>query len=316
MSGTMRLILALAALAVVGTAGYVTVNRVYLQPRAELLERIESASEELNQRRQALEDKPNVQSELRRVVQRTLGGDQETVDHQLRTRLNRLAEAVPIRGAVVNTGRAVPRQSPARRAFRGAMRDELDFVELEASVAGQGTLEQALMLLDVLDAEPWLKHITQVTLDPKDNGGLFDINVRLTTIYMPGRSPEQAPGRVDPSARGERFASLVSLNPFRIPSKPEPKPEKRPDPKPQRTEPPAFRYDHWTVTAVIAHGEMEEVWLRNQSSNQSKRLTIGDQLHDMKLVATRGEFAEFERSEQRFRVRLGQTLADRETVKR
>jgi hypothetical protein len=106
----------------------------------------------------------------------------------------------------------------------------------------------------------------------------------------------------------------VSLNPFRIPAEPKPEPEPQPQPEPRGT--PGFRYDQWTVTAVIAHGGVQEVWLRNQSTSESKRLTIGEQLHDVKLIATRGEFAEFERSEQRFRVRLGQTLADRETVKR
>ena len=138
------------ALGLVMVLGYKALSTRYLQPRAALIAQISDARNRLESQREARQDAPRVAAQIKHIVDRTLGGDVETVDHRLRTRLNRLAERVGIDGTS-NTGASARRLSPGRGDYRGAanrgLRDEIDFIELSGFVAGQGTFEQALALV-------------------------------------------------------------------------------------------------------------------------------------------------------------------------
>ena len=300
-----------------------TVQVLYAGPRATLTEKLKTATDRVDAYRRQLDDGPRVRDEMQAFVDRTLGGDVESVDHRLRTRLNRIVEAVAIGKPTVGTGNATKRGSPARTAFPRSgswkrLRDEVDFVELEAWVAGEGGLDAVVHLVDRIDAEPWIKHIDHVKIDPKDNGDHFSVTVRLTTLFLPGRLPADVETPEYDNTRLARYSELVDANLFRVPppvvakappAKAPPKTAKKPPPK--RT----FPWHEWAVTGVAEGPDGPEVWLRRRTSGEARLLVVGGRFESAELVAAAGEWAEFQLDEERFRVRLGRTLKDRSPLK-
>ena len=124
--------------AIVALAGLTWIGLGYRRDRGPLVERIDKirgyvADARAEQRRHDV-----VLEDLQALAEHTLGGDRETVDHRLRSHLNRLGEAIGLSGLSVNTSRYAARSSPARAAFTARaerqVRDEVDFVEVEATV--------------------------------------------------------------------------------------------------------------------------------------------------------------------------------------
>lgn len=308
MSALGRVMLAVAAILLLAWAAKGGVDRIYLQRRAKLEADIVAAQQRVETYRSALDEAPRVVDELQAFADRTLGEDLETVDHRLRMRLNRIAEQLRLENVAVGTGGASTRESPARSTFRGPfrpMRDEVDLVEVEAWVGGEGTLEQALRLVDVVQSEPWIKRITQVKLDGRDNGNRVTVSVRLTTLFLPGLRPgvQSAPS-YDPAAFN-RYAAIVARNPFQVPPKPAPAPT---PPAPVASVKPRVRYDNWAVTGVATGPQGAEVWLTHAKSGASRRLTVGGQVEQAVLVAVDGDRATFELADERFQVDVGETL--------
>lgn len=316
MSRPVKIILLAVAVVIGGWVAYSRIIKtMYLEPRAAALASIEKATTTLAEYRKNQQDHPRVDTAIRGVIDRTLGGDLETVDHRLRTRLNRLAEQLQIRNAAVGTtGQVKPRESPAKSRFSSnrALRDEFDFCELEAWINGAATFEQALALVDAIEAEPWIKRIDELKLDPRDNGARFNVSIRLTTLFLPGRAPKgelQAPP-ADPS-RVQRYASLAAINPFRLP----PPPPAQPKPvEAVAAGPPPFPFDQWTLTGIAQSPAGLEIWLLNRSTQEARRLAVGERLHDVEFVAAHGEWAEFRTGDERFSVAVGGILSDRTLV--
>ena len=319
-----------AVLLVIGWLGWSVVESSYFGPKADLRESISGYRGNLEEIRRSRERREAYGRELDAYVARTLGGDLESVDHALRTRLNRLTERHGLAAASVSTMKASAMATPARREFRrrglqGRLRDEPDFVELPASVSGRGTLEAVLRFVDALDAEPWLKRLDSIDLSPREAGTRFQLSVALTTLYLPGRSPETLPvGASYDESRFQRLAGLVESNPFRQPPPPPPKPEPQPEPAPKpdptpepKPEPPPFPYGSWRVTAVVELNGTAGVWLRDREG-EPRRLAVGERIGELTFEARRGPDAVFSDSSGRFVVALGRSLAsgDRERLDR
>ena len=316
MNRTFLIPILIAALALITWAGYHLGNRTFSTASTQLLRDIETYRSVLDVVSDERVRLPRQRTQLQSIVDRTLGGDVETVDASLRSGLNRIGEEIGLAGLSVRTGTAATRLSPARSEFQGTarrhLRDEPDFVELEAWISGQGDLRQSLHLLHRLQREPWMKKLLQVKLSPKDNGARFDVNIHLVTLFLPGRIPNADPGSIPPydPQDFERYAALVSANAFRVP--PEQPAQAVAQVKPA---PPPFPYEKWWLTG-IAHGAGGmEVWLLNRESGESRRLGAGDRLHEATLVEARGEMAEFQEFQQRFSVAVGQNLGDRRSIK-
>ena len=106
-------------------------RRSYFQPHETLTNAIAAATERNATYTSALAKVPGIEKQLDSFVNRTLGGDLESVDHRLRARLHRIAEQLELTDIAVSTGRAVARQTPAKRKFSRRdreLRDEIDFV--------------------------------------------------------------------------------------------------------------------------------------------------------------------------------------------
>ncbi|MHC4217411.1 MAG: hypothetical protein ACYSU7_03040 [Planctomycetota bacterium] len=308
MSRPIKIIMGLVAAAALAWLGWAPVKVAYFNKRDTLDARIVSLTKDVGQFKQAAREHVAVRDGIQGYIDRTLGGDLETVDHRLRSRLNRIGEELGLEALTVGTGRARQLESPARSQFkrRGqeALREELDFVEVEAWIAGQGTLESVLRLVHRIDAELWLKRVQQVRLQHKEGGKRFAVQLRFTTLYLPDRAPDEPPPPGNPPDFA-RYASMAQRNQFQVP------PPAAPAPKPAPVAGPGAGLAQWVLTGVAASRGSVEVWLLNPASGESRRVAVGDSFQELVLVAANGDVAEFQMGEQRFGIAVGSTLNQR-----
>ena len=308
MSGAARIAGLVVAVAGLAWLGWMPVRSMYLDPRAALEDKIVKDGDTVARYQSGRDDHVQVSAAIRAFVDRTLGGDLETVDHELRTRLNRLGEEIGLRKLSVTTGSVRWLESPARNdsTFRGQreLREEIDFAEVEASMTGEGPLEKVLQLVHRIEAEPWLKRINQVRLQPKDNGERLAVTLRLVTIFLPGRSPAGTLQAVANPVSFDRYGPLVSRNPFQLP----PKTAAAPPPEPAAPRPPEQPLRRWVLTGVVTGPDGVEVWLLDSNTGDSRRLGIGETLTTFTLVSAAGETAEFALGDRRFTVQIGRRL--------
>jgi hypothetical protein len=308
MNRNMKFALAAVAAVVVLWLGYRSANSMYFGPRAALQTQILDLRDELKRIDDAERDQPRLRNELQAIADRTLGSDVETVDHRLRTRLNRLAEHIGLQSPSVGTASSIRRQSPARSVLPRQYRDEIDYVELAGWIGGQGSFEQALGLVASLEQEPWIKRIDLLKLDPKDNGGKFEISVHLTTLFLPGRAPRAELATSFAAADLSAYQGFVRSNPFRLPPPAEVVAAAQ---KVVASTPAGFAYEQWTLTGVAENAAGAEIWLLNSQTREAKRLALGERLQEAVFLAASGDSAEFELGQQRFQVSIGQNLGDR-----
>lgn len=330
-----RLALVVVALAVGLPLGWRTAKAFYFTPKAELRERIDTLNAQIARQEETLETRSRLDTRLKRIVDRTLGSDVETVDHHVRTRLNRIAEEIGLTGAAVSTKTPSAKRTPATSRFPGnarrEMREELDFVELEVTVSGEGTLQQAIALVDRIAAEPWIKRTGNLRIDPKQNGERFGVTLQLATLFLPGREPAAHEVAAYDPARLTRFARLFETNPFHLPPPPAPAPPPtRQAERPTPPSPPAFQYGQWVVTGVAQGASTSggEVWLKHRTSGETRRLALGEKLHEAVLLAVEVDAAVFAihsgppgevdaaAVERQFIVGVGQHLGDRTRSRR
>ncbi len=309
MSTTLRITGIVVVLAGLGWLGWAPVRSLYLDPRVDIEQRRVKRIATVERYRAGVDDSLRVRAALQNYADRTLGGNLEAVDHELRTRLNRIGEEVGLGKLSVGTGRVRRMESPARNLppFRPhrELREELDFVEVEASVSGVGSLEAAMRLVHRIEAEPWMKRIVQVRLQPRDNGERFVVTIRLVTLYLPGRTPARPLETVADNGGFERYQLLARRNPFHLAAKP------LTTPPPPAAPPPGAKQRKWVLTGVVSGPDGMEVWLLHAESGQSRRLIVGQSIEGVQLVSVAGDTADFKFGEDRFTVPLGRPLRRR-----
>ena len=299
MSATLRITGIVVVLAGLAWLGWAPVRSMYLDDRVDIEQRRVVLIAEVDRYRAGVDDNLRVRTALQTYADRTLGGNLEAVDHELRTRLNRIGEEVGLGKLSVGTGRVRRMESPARslRPFRAhrELREELDFVEVEASISGEGSLEAAMRLVHRIEVEPWMKRVVQVRLQSRDNGERFVVTIRLVTLYLPGRTPARRLETVADLGGFERYQLLARRNPFQLAAKPAPA-----SPMPAEQQ--------WVLTGVVSGPDGVEVWLLHAESGLSQRLTVGQSIEGVRLVSADGDTAEFKFGEDRFTVPVGGPL--------
>lgn len=287
--------------------------------RKSMLEAEEKARNFLVSVREQRERRDALLAGVQSYVDRTLGPDLATVDSALRARLNRIGEAERLKNLSVSTAGSTTRDSPAKSVFsrseeQRALRNEIDFVEVEGVISGECTLEQAVRLVSRIQSEPWIKRLGEVRLDAVRDGDRVRCTVRVNTLFLPGRSPS---GTVEPQPWSPEalvaVAPILEQNPFTLPPKEKPAVASAPPPAPPPPPPapPPFPYEEWQVTGIVQGPLGREVWLRNGRTGETRLLTAGDALEKAVLVAASGERAEFRIGDERFAVLLGGTLSER-----
>src|SRR5687768_2102659 len=111
-------------------------DALYFAERRQLQHQIATDTGLLADYHKARVDHKKVKAEIQHLVDRTRGGNLETVEPRLRTRLTRLAERAGMTPPSSGNGTSRAKESPAKSAFSRAglqrqLREEPDFVEVE-----------------------------------------------------------------------------------------------------------------------------------------------------------------------------------------
>jgi hypothetical protein len=204
------------------------------------------------------------------------------------------------------------------RAYK-SLRDEVDFIEVQGWISGVGALADVVRLITAIEAEPWIKRIDQVRLDPRDNGARVSLSLRLTTLFLPGKEPKAEQPAQPPSAELQsRFAALVSGNPFRVPPKAAPPKAEQPSvpapPAPPPPPPPPFPFGEWALTGVAQGPNGPEAWILHKPTGETRVLTPGQALDALTFAGAHDESAEFTFNGQRLSVAVGAMLDQRTPV--
>lgn len=312
-----RIISAIVALVLVWMVGASIVERAYAGPRRALIEKRDQYASDVERGERQELARIALDRELETIANRTLGSNSEAANSELRATLNRIGAELSMAQLRTNARTTSRVASPAKSQFKRNrdLRDRADFQAIEGTITGRGSLEQALRLVHRIDAEPWIKHIDTVGLDPKENGEQFDITVKLTTLYIPGAKPERIAFTYDP-AGFEAYRSIIERNPFRKPAPPPPEVPPVADPvEEEKPPPPPFPYQQWELRGVVRDGANSQVLLGNDTTQETRWLTVGESLHKAVLVSVGLDEAEFTEGDQAFVVSIGRTLKDRRPVK-
>jgi hypothetical protein len=310
-----RVILGVIAAAVVFGAAWSAAHRFYVAPRRTTVDRIESLRGTLDQFNGERRELARMQDEMQAVADRTLGSERQTVEMALRTRLNRIGEELGLSGASVSTTTATGRESPARRSLHrnNPFRDAIDFVEVEASIAGEGSLEQAMRLVHRVQQEPWLKRIDAFSIDPRDDGLTVRTTVRLTTMFVPDFQPsfDAAPSAPADDGSFERYAVFAAANPFQVPPpvavETQAVVQESPDPPPAPRNPP-YDYGQWLLTALTEGSRGSEAWLLNRKTSETRTLAVSERLKQMEFLGASEAGAAFRVGDEYVSIAIGSSL--------
>jgi len=296
---------------------------------------IERSTDFLRSVRAEREKRGELDKRLAAAVNRTLGERTDAVDTALRARLNRIAEETGVRDLMVATNAAVERKSPARQemvrlGLTRAQRDEPDFVELRATLAGEGAADQVLRLVHRIAVDPMLKRVEALRLDPVKDGSRVRVTIRLSTAFVPGREPASLPGA--PSAEAiasfSKYASLAARNPFRVPAptagaeqvaaaSPAPAAAGEATAAPAAAAPAdvgigPFPYGQWLLTGVVDGPAGTEAYFRNAATGEARVLRVNESIAEFAFVGLDADAARIAAGGATYRVRVGDSLEARE----
>jgi len=296
---------------------------------------IERSTDFLRSVRAEREKRGELDKRLAAAVNRTLGERTDAVDTALRARLNRIAEETGVRDLMVATNAAVERKSPARQemvrlGLTRTQRDEPDFVELRATLAGEGAADQVLRLVHRIAVDPMLKRIEALRLDPLKDGSRIRVTIRLSTVFVPGSEPAALPGA--PSAEAiasfSRYASLAARNPFRVPAptagaaqvaaaSPAPAAAGEATAAPAAAAPAdvgtgPFPYGQWLLTGVVDGPAGTEAYFRNAATGEARVLRVNESIAEFAFVGLDADAARIAAGGATYRVRVGDSLEARE----
>jgi hypothetical protein len=336
----MRAPLAFAGAALVaGTLGWLVhsgrVTSLSGFDRAAVNADIERSTDFLRSVRAEREKRGELDKRLAAAVNRTLGERTDAVDTALRARLNRIAEETGVRDLMVATNAAVERKSPARQemvrlGLTRAQRDEPDFVELRATLAGEGAADQVLRLVHRIAVDPMLKRVEALRLDPVKDGSRIRVTIRLSTVFVPGSEPAALPGA--PSAEAiasfSKYASLAARNPFRVPAptagaaqvaaaSPAPAAGGEATAAPAAAAPAdvgvgPFPYGQWLLTGVVDGPAGTEAYFRNAATGEARVLRVNESIAEFAFVGLDADAARIAAGGATYRVRVGDSLEARE----
>ena len=335
-SATRHWVLSLAAVAVLigGALGYLVGEHRFSDDRVAVLRETDTYIDVLSNARIKREARPALDGRLQSIANRTLGPSLENVDSEVRRRLNRACEELGIAEFSVTTGSTTARATPAKKEFRRPeerqLRDEPDFVEVQATVIASGSAAQVYQLLFKIDIEPWIKRIESIRLDPNNGGEAVKLTIKLTTIFLPGRLAK-APLVIDQQAlaTAERYRALFGSNPFRIPPPIAPTviatnatsgAPTAPIPTgldnaagqlPVAVPLSPFPYGEWQLTGVVEGPSGPELWLRHLPTGTPLTLQPGSAIGELIFRAVEYDSGLFEGPGGTCRVQVGNNLTQR-----
>lgn len=301
----------------------------YARQRDALNAEISRYESGLESREVELLDLGKVRKEFDQLCSISLGATEEEANAALRRALNEMAAFVGLRGAKVSTSNARPVTNPAARArlreySSRVERERPDFYALSATLTGDGSLEQAVRMLALLESQDWVCRIDGYGMRAFGNEREgIGMSVTATAMFLPGRKVTlgaESGGRIwlpIDEARLDPWRSIVSKNVFKEPPPPPPPAppvqptavaEAPPPPPPPEPQP---SLGDWRVSAVVQGRGGPELWIINEKTSETRMLGVGAQVLDAVFITGSGESARIRIGQELFEVRLGSTLADR-----
>ena len=313
--------------------GFMVGEKRWSDERAKVLADISNYRGVLTSARAGRESRPQLDARIQAFADRTLGGSLETVDSEIRRRLNRACEEVGVTEFSVSTGSATVRSTPAKGEFRSAeqrrLREEPDFVEVQSTLSASGRVDKVFALLFRMEAEPWLKRIESVRLDPSTDGESVRVTLKMANFFLPGKSPT-APLVLQPEALASvsRYAALFASNPFQLATLPDqavargggrggaqtPSAQQALDPAALAAPDSPFPYAEWQVTGIVEGPTGPEVWLRHLLNGTPLTLTPGGAIGELVLRGVEYDAALFDGFVSSFRIQVGSNLMQRSSL--
>lgn len=319
-----------AVLAIV--VGFMLGEKRWTNERAKVLADISSYRGVLMSARAGRESRPQLDARIQAFADRTLGGSLETVDSEIRRRLNRACEEVGLTEFSVSTGAATVRSTPAKGEFRSPeqrrLREEPDFVEVQSTLSAGGRIDRIYALLLRVEVEPWLKRIESIRLDPSADGSTVRLTLKMANFFLPGKPPK-TPLVLQPEAlaSGSRYAALFASNPFQLATLPEraagkggtrggqaPPVQPVVDPSTLGAPDSPFPYAEWQITGIVEGPTGPEVWLRHLPNGTPLTLTPGGAIGELILRGVEYDAALFDGFGASFRIQVGSNLMQRSSL--
>lgn len=282
------------------------------------LQREISSLEEYNRKRVPLTE------ELRQFEVRTLGSTSEEVEHALRVLLHEIGTANRLSDLSVDSHSRNPVQNPATRRSRAIIRDKSererpDFVPVEGSLNGSGSLAQVTAAVAQLQSQEWMHRISDLRLTPRDGGRRIDLRVTLSTIYFPGAARAAADHSAtstdsEARARAEVIAARALFSPV------QPTPEKpvevvKPTPTPPPVKPTPLPYGKWRITGFGRGGQGPILYLVGPKQ-ATQTLGVGEEVLNMVFRGLEGPFVVLELGGKQYYFGEGDTLDRRDEARR
>jgi hypothetical protein len=319
--GSVRPVALAGAVLVVAVAGYL---KAYAWPRDALLAEIERQRSANAAYEAALNDYPRVKAGLKNMAAQTLGAQADEADARFRTLLGNIASSACGLTVVVNTVAPEKVSNPAGpkiktpSSVKGELAKTPDFTVIRGELKGEGSLDQVMRTVAMVQKQPWVSRTESLTIAPLDKERQrFALTLGVATILMPDLAPKPSPEPkirpLEPEATGA-WAGIVAKNMFREPpmkvAKADPPPA--PPAPPPAPVPPAW--GEWKVTAVVETRRRVEAWVVNVKSGGSAVLNVGSTILGATFLGGSRESAVFEIGGQRYEVQIGQTLEQRSPV--
>ena len=295
---------------------------VYAKPMAEMRETLRTWHKGKDQMQRSLGDATKVKTRLASIEATTLGPTGELAEHRLRSLLTDLCGQGGLQEYVIAcrepkaVGNPAADENPAE--FNREMRRQADFLAIETTVTGRGSLDACMHTVALLETQPWLHRVSGVSIQPRGKERTeFDLTAQLVTIVMPdlasdatGENAQVVP--VDQS----QWAAVTSRNPFiAAPPPPEPKVEVvQTPPPPSEPKPKPKPLGDWVVTGVMRTSGGGEAILSNRKTGESRVLSLGGEVMGMRVSSILVDEVVMTEGESGYRVALGRSLAEREPL--
>lgn len=311
----------LIALAV-AVAAYISVNAVYLKPRAALLSQRDDLRAAVAGLQKQMPSERSLRDRQSKLAAGLLGPSLDQLSAQLRDGLVRLGEQSGLAGVVVEHGPPQDQVSPLVNAkgiptdLKRELRKSPDFHVVRGRLRGTGTLTEALTALARAQEQPWIHRVEGFSLKPvgKDRTEV-ELRLDIATVYAPALAAKSVTPTLEPPS--ERLAGLVgaleSKHWFKAPA------GKQPDAPDvvlaaAAATPPARAfapYEDWMLTGLFRGRHGSEALFVNTKTGSKVTVPKGGAVLDAVFIDGAGERAIVEIAGQRFEVTSGQSLASR-----
>lgn len=294
----------------------------YRAPMQEMSRTLRGWHSGKDQMQRTLGQATRIREELSAIESTTLGPTGELAEHRLRALLTELCGTGGLAEFVIACREPKAVANPAAGEnpveFTREQRRKPDFLTIETSVTGRGSLEACMRTAALLEAQPWLHRVSGVSIQPRGKERReFDLTAQVVTIVMPDLStPETGAHASVAPAQGSEWLAVAARNPF-VPAADPPlvlvaaSPEIETSGVPQQ---PPRPLSEWMVTGLMRTSGGGEAILSNTRTGESLVVAPGREILGLIVSAvSTGEIVVTE-GEAGYRVALGRTLAEREAV--